>query len=149
MTDTQRQALAEATAQAMYARDHAARHLGITIESVAPGQSCAVMDVQPHMVNSHGILHGGMCFTLADTAFAYCCNSHDVVTVASACSITFLAPGRLGDRLVAEATEVIRKGRAGVTDVTITNQDGDVLAVFRGNSRTLSGRVTEGAAAPV
>lgn len=139
-----RQAIAEATTRAMYPRDNTARHMGITIEETGPGYARAVMTVQPFMVNGHDILHGGICFTLADTAFAYCCNSHDVVTVASACSISFLAPGKLGDRLTAEAVEQVKKGRAGITDVTVTNQTGEVLALFRGNSRTLSGRVTEG-----
>jgi len=139
-----RQAVAEATTRAMYPRDTTARHMGITIEETRPGYARAVMEVAPFMVNGHDILHGGICFTLADTAFAYCCNSHDVVTVASACSISFLAPGKLGDRLTAEAVEQVRKGRAGITDVTVINQTGEVLALFRGNSRTLSGRVTEG-----
>lgn len=139
-----RQAVAEATTRAMYPRDNTARHMGITIEETRPGYARAVMEVTAFMVNGHDMLHGGICFTLADTAFAYCCNSHDVVTVASACSISFLAPGKLGDRLTAEATEQVRKGRAGITDVTVTNQDGEVLALFRGNSRTLSGRVSEG-----
>ncbi|MBB4267025.1 hydroxyphenylacetyl-CoA thioesterase PaaI [Roseospira visakhapatnamensis] len=149
MDDAARQALAEASARALASRDHTARHLGIAIEAVRPGYARAVMEVRPFMVNGHDILHGGICFTLADTAFAYCCNSHDVVTVASACSISFLAPGKRGDRLVAEAVEVIKKGRAGVTDVTVTNQNGEILAVFRGNSRTLSGRVTEGEDPPI
>ncbi|KAA5607091.1 hydroxyphenylacetyl-CoA thioesterase PaaI [Roseospira marina] len=141
--------VAEATTRAMYPRDNAARHMGITIEETRPGYARATLEVRDFMVNGHGILHGGICFTLADTAFAYCCNSHDVVTVASACSITFLAPGKLGDRLTAEASEIIKKGRAGITDVTVTNQHGEVLAVFRGNSRTLSGRVTEGLDPPL
>ncbi|MBB4285326.1 hydroxyphenylacetyl-CoA thioesterase PaaI [Roseospira goensis] len=144
-----RRAVAEATTRAMYPRDHTARHMGIAIEETRPGYARAVMEVRDFMVNGHDILHGGVCFTLADTAFAYCCNSHDVVTVASACSISFLAPGKLGDRLTAEAVEVVKKGRAGITDVTVTNQDGEVLALFRGNSRTLSGRVTEGEEPPL
>lgn len=149
MDETARQALADAVARAMYPRDHAAQHLGIVIEEVRPGYARAAMEVKPFMVNGHDILHGGMCFTLADTAFAYCCNSHDVVTVASACSISFLAPGKLGDRLVAEAAEVCKTGRAGVTDVTVRTEAGQVLALFRGNSRSLSGRVTEGREPPL
>jgi acyl-CoA thioesterase len=149
MDRTSREAVAEATTRAMYPRDHTAQHMGITIEETRPGYARAAMTVQPFMVNGHDILHGGVTFTLADTAFAYCCNSHDVVTVASACSITFLAPGKLGDRLTAEAVEVVKKGRAGITDVTVTNQAGEVLALFRGNSRTLSGRVTEGEEPPL
>jgi len=144
-----RQSTAEATTRAMYPRDNTARHMGITIQETRPGYARAVMEVQSFMVNGHDILHGGLCFTLADTAFAYCCNSHDVVTVASACSISFLAPGRLGDRLTAEAVEQVRKGRAGITDVTVTNQAGEVLALFRGHSRTLSGRVTAGDEPPL
>jgi len=144
MNQDTRQAVAEATVQAMYPRDNTARHMGIVIEEVRPGYARAAMDVRDFMVNGHDILHGGVCFTLADTAFAYCCNSHDVVTVASGGSISFLAPGKLGDRLIAEAVEVVKKGRAGITDVTIKNAMGEVLALFRGTSRTLSGRVTEG-----
>ncbi|MQX36707.1 hydroxyphenylacetyl-CoA thioesterase PaaI [Roseospira navarrensis] len=149
MDQTARQAMAEATTRAMYPRDNTARHMGIVVEETRPGYARATMEVRDFMVNGHDILHGGVCFTLADTAFAYCCNSHDVVTVASACSISFIAPGKLGDRLTAEAVEVVRKGRAGITDVTVTNQTGEVLAVFRGNSRTLSGRVTEGEEPPL
>ncbi|SDE72044.1 hydroxyphenylacetyl-CoA thioesterase PaaI [Rhodospira trueperi] len=144
-----RQATAEDVRDALLARDDMVRHMGITVEAVGPGYARAEMTVRPFMVNGHDILHGGALFTLADVAFAYCCNSHDVVTVASACSITFLAPGRPGDTLTAEAQEIVRKGRAGITDVTVRNQDGDVLAVFRGNSRSLSGRVTEGQAPPL
>lgn len=144
-----RQATAEDVRDALLARDDMVRHMGIIVEAVGPGYARAVMTVRPFMVNGHETLHGGALFTLADVAFAYCCNSHDVVTVASACSITFLAPGRPGDILTAEAQEIVRKGRAGITDVTVRNQDGDVLAVFRGNSRTLSGRVTDGRTPPV
>jgi acyl-CoA thioesterase len=149
MTKDPRQVVAEATRDALFQRDHMARHMGISVEEVRPGYARAVMTVQPFMANGHDILHGGVTFTLADVAFAYCCNSHDIVTVASACSITFLAPGRPGDTLTAEAREIVHKGRAGITDVTVRNQDGEVLAVFRGNSRTLSGRVTEGQAPPL
>jgi len=149
MDEGTRQALAEATARAMYPRDRTANHMGIMVEEIRPGYARASMTVQPFMVNSHDILHGGMCFTLADTAFAYCCNSHDVVTVASGASISFLAPGKLGDRLVAEAVETVKRHRSGVTDVTITNHLGEIIAVFRGTSRSLSGRVTEGEEAPL
>lgn len=137
------QALSEAVRAAMYDRDHAAQALGITVPEVGPSYAVCTMTVRPDMVNGHGILHGGLCFTLADTAFAYACNSHDLVTVASSCAVTFCAPAKLGDVLRAEARETWRQGRSGITDVTVTNQDGTVIAQFRGNSRTLKGRVTE------
>lgn len=134
---------AEAVREAMYARDHAAKGLGIEVPEVGPSFAVCTMTVRPDMVNGHGILHGGLCFTLADTAFAYACNSHDVVTVASSCSVTFCAPAKLGDVLRAEARETWKAGRSGITDVVVTNQDGTMIAQFRGNSRTLKGAVTE------
>lgn len=143
MTDQEdrKQALAEASYRAMYERDHAAQAMGITVEAVGPGYARLSMTVRQDMVNGHDILHGGMCFTLADTAFAYCCNSHNLVTVAHSCSISYVAPGKLGDRLIAEARETYQKGRSGITDVEVRREDGTVIAHFRGNSRRLNGYV--------
>lgn len=143
MDDVKRQRIAEAAAEAMYSRDHAAQGLGIRVEAVGPAYARLTMTVRQDMVNGHAILHGGLCFTLADTAFAYACNSHNYATVAQACSITYCAPGKLGDVLTAEARESWQKGRNGITDVTVTNQDGVVLAMFRGNSRRIQGHVTD------
>lgn len=141
------QALATACAEAMYARDHTAQALGIEIAAVGPGTATLTMAVRETMVNGHAICHGGMIFTLADTAFAYACNAYNVVTVAQHCSISFLQPGRLGQRLIATAREVTREGRSGLYDIRVTAEDAGgtplpgVLAEFRGHSRTLGGPV--------
>jgi acyl-CoA thioesterase len=97
------------------------------------------MTVQHCQTNGHDICHGGVIFALADSAFAFACNSYNKVTVAQSNSITFTAPGKTGDRLTADAREVVRSGRSGTYDVTVTNQDGTVIALFRGLSRTISG----------
>lgn len=97
------------------------------------------MKVAAHHCNGHAICHGGFIFTLADSAFAFACNSHNLTTVAHQNAITFCAPAREGDTLVAKAIEVVRAGRSGVYDVTVTNQDDTVIAVMRGNSRTIKG----------
>lgn len=140
--DTHEQRVAEAVRDAMYARDHAAQAQGIAITDVGPGYAAGTMTVTKEMVNGHDILHGGLCFTLADTVFAYACNSHNYATVAQGCSITYCAAGKLGDVLTAEGRESWLKGRNGITDVTVTNQDGVVIAMFRGNSRRIQGHVT-------
>lgn len=138
------QRIAEASAAAMYERDHAARGFGIAVEEVRPGYARLTMQVRQDMVNGHDICHGGMIFTLADTAFAYACNSYNRVTVAAQCAITFTAAGKLGDRLTAECQEQYASGRSGVYDVRVTRQGGDLIALFRGNSRTLTGEVAPG-----
>ena len=120
----------------MLAADAASRELGITLEAVEPGRATARMRIRPSMVNGHGIAHGGYVFLLADSAFAFACNSHGPVTVASAAEITFLAPGREGDDLVATAEERFRGERRGVYDVTVRTRAGVVLAEFRGHSHT-------------
>jgi acyl-CoA thioesterase len=131
------QALAERSAAAMYQADLASRHLGIQIEDVAPGRATARMLVRDTMINGHDICHGGYVFLLADTAFAFACNTHGPVTVAAACDVAFLGPARLGDDLIAEATERRRYGRSGIYDVTVHLPDATVIAEFRGHSRTL------------
>lgn len=141
--DNRKQQIAEAASAAMHLRDHTAHGLGMDIEAVGPGYARLRMTVTRNMVNGHDILHGGMCFTLADTCFAHVCNSHNFNTVAHSCSITYTAAGKLGDTLTAEGREVWQKGRNGVTDVVVTNQDGTVIAHFRGNSRRIQGHVTD------
>jgi acyl-CoA thioesterase len=130
------QALAQRAAAAMYKADLASRHLGIRIEDVAPGRATARMLVRDTMMNGHDICHGGYVFLLADTAFAFACNTYGPVTVAAACDVVFLGPAHLGDELIAEATERHRFGRSGIYDVTV-RRDTTVIAEFRGHSRTL------------
>jgi acyl-CoA thioesterase len=134
-------ALARACADAMLADDRAIRGLGIAFEDVGPGHARVSMTVAESMLNSHGICHGGFIFALADTAFAYACNSHGQSAVAQHNSITFLRPGRLGERLTAEATERSRAARSGIYDVRVTGADGAVVAELRGHSRLTGGRV--------
>ena len=131
------QALAERSAAAMYEADLASRHLGIQIDQVAPGRATARMQVRDTMINGHDICHGGYVFLLADTAFAFACNTYGPVTVAAACDIVFLGPAHLGDELIAEAAERQRYSRSGIYDVTVRLPDATVIAEFRGHSRTL------------
>jgi acyl-CoA thioesterase len=123
----------------MYDADEASRHLGIQISDVAPGQATARMQVSGTMLNGHAICHGGYVFLLADTAFAFACNTYGPTTVAAACDVVFLGPAHLGDDLIAEATERHRHGRSGIYDVTVrrAGPEGTVIAEFRGHSRTL------------
>lgn len=134
------QVLAENAARSMYAQDSAAQALEIRIIEVRPGYACLKMIVRENMVNGHGLCHGGLVFTLADTAFAYACNSYNVVTVASSAGIEFLLPGCQGDELTAVAQEQSRSRRTGIYDVTVTNQVGARIALFRGRSRQFAGR---------
>lgn len=138
------QALAEATATAMWSRDRAAQALGMNIVRVQPGAAVLTMAVRPDMVNGHHICHGGMIFSLADTAFAYACNSYNRNTVASACHIDFLAPAREGELLEAEAVEQSAAGRTGVYDITVRGAHGKTVALFRGKSYRISGEVIAG-----
>ena len=137
------QALAEACARAMWAEDRASQGLGMAIERVAPGEAVLTMPVTERMVNGHGLCHGGFIFTLADSAFAFACNTYDQRTVAQHCAVTFLSPARLGDGLTAHAVEVVRSGRSGIYDITVTGADGTVVAEFRGHSRTIKGSLLE------
>jgi len=131
------QALAQRAAAAMYDADLASRHLGIRIDQIAPGRATARMQVRDTMLNGHAICHGGYVFLLADTAFAFACNTYGPTTVAAACDVVFLGPAHLGDELIAEATERHRFGRSGIYDVTVRLPDTTVIAEFRGHSRTL------------
>lgn len=121
----------------MMAADEASRTLGIEVVDHEPGRAVARMQIRPDMVNGHAIAHGGLVFTLADTAFACACNSHGPVTVAAGAEIVFVAPARLGDELIAEAVERTLFGRSGVYDVTVRRGD-DVIAEFRGRSHRLA-----------
>jgi acyl-CoA thioesterase len=130
-------ALARRCAEEMYAADTASQRLGITITDVAPGRATAHMPVTEVMLNGHGICHGGYVFTLADTAFAFACNTYDERTVAAGADVTFLEPVRVGAELVAEAVERARRGRTGLYDVTVRTGSGVPVAEFRGRSRSL------------
>jgi acyl-CoA thioesterase len=131
--------LARAAADAMWAQDEASRALGMAITEIAPGCATLTMPVTGKMVNGHGLCHGGYIFTLADSAFAFACNSHNQRAVAQNCTITYVAPGKLGDLLTARCREVSRGGRSGIYDVTVTRDGGEVIAEFRGLSRTVKG----------
>ncbi len=133
------QEIAEESARAMWNADSASQRLGMSLDHIAPGEATLSMTLTPEMSNGHGNCHGGYIFTLADSAFAFACNSYDQVVVAQHCSITYIAPGRIGDRLTAAAREVSRKGRSGIYDVRVTNQDGEHVAEFRGHSRAVRG----------
>ena len=138
------QTLAEATAAAMWSRDRAAQALGLKIVRVQPGAALLTMLVRGDMVNGHHICHGGMIFSLADTAFAYACNSYNKNTVASACHIDFLAPAKEGETLEAEAVERSAAGRTGVYDITVRTTSGKTVALFRGKSYRINGEVIAG-----
>jgi acyl-CoA thioesterase len=130
--------LARACADAMWPDDTASRGLGMELLEIKPGQATLAMTIGPNMVNGHGIAHGGFIFTLADSAFAYACNSHNARTVAAHGNITFIRPGKLGQRLIATAREISRNGRSGIYDISVT-ADGVPIAELRGHSRTVGG----------
>lgn len=140
-------AIAATTGVTMYARDHAARLLGISIDEVRPGYARLSMTVTGDMVNGHAIGHGGLTFALADTAMAYASNSYNRVSLAQNATINFLAPARLGERLTAEAVEQSRAGRAAIYDVRVTSPDGGQIALFRGQTIRMNDKVDD--AAPV
>ncbi|MBR9841721.1 MAG: hydroxyphenylacetyl-CoA thioesterase PaaI [Rhodobacteraceae bacterium] len=130
---------AEKSAAAMWADDHASQWAGFEIASVDEGQAVLELTVEQQHCNGHGICHGGVTFMLADSAFAFACNSRNQSTVAQHNVISYTAPGRLGDRLTATATELSLTGRSGIYDVKVTNQSGAVIAEFRGFSRAIKG----------
>ncbi|MCC5969631.1 MAG: hydroxyphenylacetyl-CoA thioesterase PaaI [Pararhodobacter sp.] len=130
---------AEASARSMYERDAASQGLGMSIEATSPGAATLFMTVTEAMTNGHKTCHGGFIFTLADSAFAFACNSYNQNAVAQMASITYLAPAYANDRLKAEAREIARVGRSGIYDVRVTNQAGTQIAEFRGHSRIIRG----------
>lgn len=136
--------LAQAASQAMWTRDSATHALGMELVSVTPGHATLIMKVRTDMVNGHHICHGGLIFTLADSAFAYACNSYNLNTVASACNIDFLAPAHEGDVLQATAVERSASGRTGVYDVEVKVLGGNTVALFRGKSYRIKGEVIAG-----
>ena len=135
-------ALAARVGEAMYAVDAACREfLQIELLSCEPGRARMRMTVREPMLNGHRICHGGLIFTLADSTFAYACNSHNKVTVAAGCSIEFLKPAHLGDVLTCEGVEQVLQGRHGIYDMRVSNQRGEVIALFRGKSTSIQGPV--------
>jgi acyl-CoA thioesterase len=144
MSDLDPQALAEACRDALWADDEAAKSLGVTIDAVGPGTARASLTIIRTMANGHGVCHGGYIFCLADMAFAYACNSHGPRVVAQHCSVTFLAPAKVGERLTADARETTRWGRNGLYDISIRGGDGRLVAEFRGHSRQIPGHLLDG-----
>ena len=138
------QALADAVTQAMWSRDRTTQGLGMEILRVKPGYALIAMAVRGDMVNGHHMCHGGFLFTLADSAFAYACNSYNQNTVASSCNIDFLAPAHEGDVLEAEAVERSLSGRTGMYDITVRTRSGKTVALFRGKSYRIKGEVIAG-----
>lgn len=134
---------AEKSSAAMWSSDNASKWAGMEIAEVDAGRAVLQLMVEAHHCNGHGICHGGVTFMLADSAFAFACNSRNQATVAQSNSITYTAPGRLGDRLTADAREVSLTGRSGIYDVTVKNQDDLVIAEFRGLSRAIKGHLFE------
>jgi acyl-CoA thioesterase len=138
-------ALARACAEVMLERDHASQALGIVLEDARPGYARATLTVGPTMVNGHAIAHGGVTFTLADSTFAFACNSRNEPNVALQASISYIAAAKLGERLIAEAREQSSRGRTGVYDIRVTRDDGELVALFRGTCYRIKGTVLEGA----
>ncbi|MDT3734783.1 MAG: hydroxyphenylacetyl-CoA thioesterase PaaI [Denitratisoma sp.] len=137
------QELAEAVGREMYAKDRTSQFLKIALDEIRPGYARMTLCVTEHMVNGHGMCHGGFIFTLADSAFAYSCNSHNHNAVASGCTIDFLAPAHVGDLLTAVAEERTLAGRSGIYDIDVRNQDGKRIAVFRGKSHRIPGETVK------
>jgi acyl-CoA thioesterase len=136
--------LARAVSDAMFARDRASQMMGMHIEAIGPGHARLTMRVRQDMLNGHGICHGGFIFTLADSTFAFACNSRNQNTLAAAAMIDFLAPGRLDDVLTAEACEQSLSGRTGIYDIVVTRADQTRIALFRGKSTRIQGEVIAG-----
>lgn len=135
------QDIARACADAMWSTDRASKGLGFNIEMIALGQAVISMTVKKDMTNGFGICHGGFIFTLADSAFAFACNTYNQRTVAQQCAVTFIKPAFDGEKLTARAIERMREGRSGIYDVTVTNESNVIVAEFRGHSRTIKGEL--------
>jgi phenylacetic acid degradation protein PaaD len=138
-----RQRLAERAVEALWRGDSASRQLGMSIEDCGPGRANVTMRIRSDMVNGHGICHGGLIFALADSAFAFACNSYGDNTVAASATIEFLLPAREGDELRAVASERWRRGRSGIYEIEVSNQNGDAVAIFRGRSHQVAGRLID------
>ncbi len=134
---------AERAVRALWDGDRASQALGMAIESCGPGAASVSMRVRRDMMNGHGICHGGLLFALADSAFALACNSHGDNAVAAGAAIEFLRPAREGDLLTAVATERWRTGRSGIYEIEVRNQDGETVALFRGRSHRIAGRLID------
>ena len=143
LTPQEAQALAGRVADGMYSRDRASQAMGMRIANIAPGHAELTMTVRADMLNGHAICHGGFIFTLADSAFAFACNSYNLTTVASGAAIDFVAPAREGDVLTAVAQERSVSGRTGVYDIEVKNQRGETIAFFRGKSYRIKGHVID------
>ena len=143
MSDLTPQQLAERTAEVMGARDNASRFLGIVLDEIGPGRCVMSLTVEEHHVQGLHVCHGGYIFSLADTAMAFASNSFDTPNLAQMAQITFLAPGQLGDKLTATASRVAEAGRNNIWDVEVLDQNGKQIAVFRGQTRAVRGKVTE------
>lgn len=135
------QDLANRCAEAVLKADKATRGLGMELINIGPGLAELTMTIRDDMMNSHNVCHGGFVFTLADSAFAFACNTYNQSTLAQSCEISFLTPTFRGDKLTALAQEVWREGRSGVYDIEVKNQSGTKVALFRGKSRTIKGEV--------
>lgn len=135
------QELAQRTAEVLFERDAMSRALGMKVVQIGPGRARLSMVVRADMVNGHGSCHGGVLFSLADSAFAFACNTYNAITVAAGATIDFLAPARQGDELTAVANEVWRSRRSGVYDVSVINQREQCVALFRGRSHQLDGKL--------
>ncbi len=140
---TDKDEIARASAEAMWADDAACKAFGMRVMEVRSGYARMDMVIAPHMTNGHGTCHGGYIFSLADSAFAYACNSYGQRAVAQHCTITYVSPGRLGSRITAEAHVRLQQDRSGIYDVTVRDEEGAVIAEFRGHSRTLPARLIE------
>jgi acyl-CoA thioesterase len=139
MSNHSLQQIAEICARNLMAEDHATKGLNMTLASVGPGRATLTMRIEQSMTNGHGSCHGGYLFTLADSAFAFACNSHGPRSVAQNCTIAYVAPGKLGMLLTAEGVERQRGERSGITDVTVRDETGAIIAEFRGHSRVVPG----------
>jgi acyl-CoA thioesterase len=135
--------VARRSVDALYGGDRASQMLGMKVEECAPGTSIVSMRIRADMVNGHGICHGGLVFALADSAFAFACNSHGDNTVAAGAAIEFLRPAREGDLLTANAYERWRTGRSGIYEIEVRNQHGEAVALFRGRSHQVAGRLID------
>ena len=138
------QQTADLVREGMFANDRASKQLGMQVLDIAPGSATLAMTVRSDMLNGHELCHGGLIATLADSAFAFACNSYNELTVASGFAIDIVAPARLGDVLSARCFEVLKAGRTGVYDAEVTNQRGERIAVFRGRSYTIKGKPAVG-----